>query len=522
MKPRYISGFHDKNIKKKYCDVVVIGTGVAGLFTALNIDHKYRVIIISKTELDENNSNLAQGGIAACIDDQDDFQSHYEDTIRAGAYYNREEATKILIEEAPKNIEKLLAYGTNLDRDEKGRLKATREGGHSKRRVLHAKDATGREIIRALAKEVRGRGNIDIQENVFAIDIITNQNAICGVLALDEKEQKVIYRTKAVVLATGGVGQVYKNTTNPSVTTGDGIAMAYRAGANIKDMEFIQFHPTAMYDKEYGQKFLISEAVRGEGAILRNADGEAFMKKYHKMADLAPRDIVARSIFIEKVKTGKPYVYLDITHKDAEFIKNRFPTIYKKCLEKGIDMTKEYIPVSPVQHYIMGGIYTDTNGKTNIKGLYACGECACTGVHGANRLASNSLLEGIVFGNRVVTALNDYVAKAVIRALPMLPMIKYENKYEKINLYKVKERLQDIMDEYVSIVRNEKGLKYALKEVEKMYQALLRDKISVKYYECINMCIVGMLIIKAALKRKESLGAHYRVDTEGQGCIINF
>ncbi|PAB56916.1 L-aspartate oxidase [Anaeromicrobium sediminis] len=521
MKSRYISGFHDSNIPKEICDVIVLGTGVAGLFTALNINDKYKVKVLSKGELEDNNSNLAQGGIAACVHPQDDFKCHYEDTLRAGAYYNRVETTKILIEEAPENIQKLLDYGTDFDRDENENLKVTREGGHTKRRVLHAKDATGREVIRALKEEAKCRENIQIQEHVFAVDIITNENAVCGILTLNEKGQKAIYQSKAVVLATGGVGQVYKNTTNSSVATGDGIAMAYRAGTVISDMEFIQFHPTAMYSEKWGQKFLISEAVRGEGAILRNTNGEAFMKKYDKMADLAPRDIVARSIFTEKVKTGKPYVYLDITHKDPDFVKNRFPTIYKKCLEQGIDITKEYIPVSPVQHYIMGGIYTDEYGKTNIKGLYACGECSCTGVHGANRLASNSLLEGIVFGNRVIQSLNGYIEQVEIRPLPIGPMSLYkDDKY--LDIKQIKEKIQNIMDEHVSILRNEKGLRYALKETEKIYCSLLGEKTSVEYYESMNICTVAVLIIEAALKRRESLGAHYRVDREGKDCIINF
>ncbi|QZY55008.1 L-aspartate oxidase [Crassaminicella profunda] len=520
MKSRYISGFHDVNSKKD-CDVVIIGTGVAGLFTALNISSKERVIVLSKTKLNNNNSNLAQGGIAACVNQEDDFKSHYEDTLRAGAYYNREETTQTLIKEAPKNIKKLLTYGTNFDQDENGNLRVTREGGHSKRRILHAKDATGREVIRSLGVEIESRKNIHVDEDVFAIDLITNKNEVCGVLAVNEHGERIIYQSKAVVLATGGVGQVYKNTTNPEVTTGDGIAMVYRAGGAIHDMEFIQFHPTAMYSEKNGQKFLISESVRGEGAVLRNVKGETFMKKYHKMADLAPRDIVARSIFTEKSINHTPYVYLDITHKTPSFIKNRFPMIYERCLEEGIDMTKEYIPVSPVQHYIMGGIYTDIDGKTNIEGLYACGECACTGVHGANRLASNSLLEGLVFGNRVVQSLTQYISNKRINALPVMPMIEYKGSKD-LDFDYIKEKIENIMDEYISIVRSQNGLKVALKEIKKLSNQLLGCKESIKYYECRNMCTVAILIIKAALKREKSLGAHYRVDTEGQGCIINF
>lgn len=511
MKSRYI---------EVSCDVLILGSGVAGMFTALNIEDSQKVLVISKDHYYENNTNLAQGGIAACVSDEDQFECHYEDTLKAGAYYNKAENTKILIEEAPKSIYKLLDYGTKFDQDENGDLKVTREGGHRRRRILHAKDATGREVIRSLGEEIKKRKNIVLEENVFAIDLITRKGKTCGVMAINKDGEKIVYKSKAVVLATGGIGQIYRNTTNPSVATGDGIAIAHRAGAIIMDMEFVQFHPTAMYSKEFGQKFLISEAVRGEGAILRNIYGEAFMKKYHEMGDLAPRDIVARSIFIEKKKTNSPYVYLDITHKTSDFIKNRFPTIYKRCLEEEIDMTKEYIPVSPVQHYIMGGIYTDKDGKTNIEGLYACGECACTGVHGANRLASNSVLEGVVFGNRVANSINCYVKNVKMKDEYF---VFKEQGSSNIDFYKLKEEINMIMDEYASIVRNEEGLKYALNKIEAIQKKLMNHGDCIGYYECVNICTVSKIIIKSALNRKESLGAHFRDDyLEGLGCIINF
>ncbi|WP_053955388.1 L-aspartate oxidase [Inediibacterium massiliense] len=516
-----IFGSVEEDPKKEICDVLILGTGVSGLYSSLNIDSKYQIILISKTTLDQNNSSLAQGGIAACIDEHDDFFSHYEDTLRAGAYYNREETTKVLIKEAPNNIEKLLEYGVMFDRDEFGHLKVTKEGGHSKRRIVHVKDATGKEVIRALGEEVKKRKNIKLYENTFAVKLFTYEGKVCGVLAIKDN-QKVIYQSKVVILATGGAGQVYKNTTNPHTATGDGIAMAVNVGAKIKDMEFIQFHPTALYDQYHDQKFLISEAVRGEGAILRNIKGEAFMKKYHPMKDLAPRDIVARSIFIEKEKTKKSHVYLDITHKSSDFIKERFPTIYNRCLEDGIDMTKEYIPVSPVQHYTMGGIDTDVNGKTNIDRLYACGECACSGVHGANRLASNSLLEGIVFGKRVA----DHIHKT-IDSLDLLPIhIEQEQKgcriKNNIDTQKIKERIKKMMDAKVFIMRNEKDLLYAHKEIEKIENIIKDQTSTIDEYECMNLCIVAKLIIDASLKRTKSIGAHYRIDEEGRNCIINF
>lgn len=525
MKTRYIEDIDVSQTKTIYCDVLVLGSGIAGLSTALNIAQQYKVIIISKSMLDQSNSSLAQGGIAACIHPEDDFALHIEDTLRAGAYYNKLEATEILIQEAPENIQKLLVYGANLDRDEKGQLKVTREGGHSRRRILHAKDATGREVVRALGKAIKERANILLKEHVFAIDILTVKDTATGIVAIDEDGEKVIYQSKAVVVATGGIGQLYKNTTNAAIATGDGIAMAYRAGAYIRDMEFIQFHPTALYSDQPGQRFLISEAIRGEGGVLRNNKGQAFMHKYHEMKDLAPRDIVARSIFTEMIKTNMHHVYLDITHKPASFIIERFPTIYERCLEEGIDMTKQWIPVAPTEHYMMGGIVTDVNGQTNIRGLYACGECACTGVHGANRLASNSLLEGMVFGNRAAQSINGYIRKAQIKGGYIRSIAKGHNENSiPISVDAFKEELHNIMEQSVSIVRSEKDLKKACKEIEILGHSLSwENQNPIQYYEAINMYTVALLIIKGALKRKESLGAHYRAeDMEGHNCIINF
>ncbi|WZL73221.1 L-aspartate oxidase [Clostridiaceae bacterium 35-E11] len=525
MKTRYIEDIDVSQMKTINCDVLVLGSGIAGLSTALNIAQQYKVIIISKAVIDQNNSNLAQGGIAACVHPEDDFALHIEDTLRAGAYYNKVETTKVLIEEAPKSIEKLLSYGANLDRDEKGQLRVTREGGHSKRRILHAKDATGREVVRALGQAIKERENIVLKEHVFAIDILTVKDMATGIVAINEDGEKIIYQSKAVVMATGGVGQLYKNTTNAIIATGDGIAMAYRAGASLKDMEFIQFHPTALHSDQSGQRFLISEAVRGEGAVLRNNKGQAFMHKYHEMKDLAPRDIVTRSIFTEMIASNSKHVYLDITHKPASFITERFPTIYGRCLEEGIDMTKQWIPVVPTEHYTMGGISTDVNGQTNIKGLYACGECACTGVHGANRLASNSLLEGLVFGNRVAQSMNEYLKKTIVKQGCVVSISRHhqENRAS-VKVEQCKVALQNIMDQYVSIVRSEEGLKKALKAVEQLRSSLWsKNKRDIPYYEAINMYTVAALIIRGALKRKESLGAHYRVEQmEENKCIINF
>ncbi|MFZ5965549.1 MAG: L-aspartate oxidase [Bacillota bacterium] len=497
------------------CDVLVIGSGIAGLYTALNIDPIYRVMIVTKTSLDAGSSSLAQGGIAACVDPADDFHSHYEDTIKAGAYYNQEKSTEIMIMEAPANIHRLLEYGTNLDKDEQGKLKVTREGGHSKRRVLHAKDATGREVIRALIQEVGKRKNIEVNENTFAIDLIIDRGQCRGMKAVDNQGKLHVFESRMTVMATGGIGQVYKNTTNPQEATGDGIAMAYRAGAKVSDMEFVQFHPTAMYTAKPGQRFLISEAVRGEGAVLRNIHGEAFMEKVHPLKDLAPRDIVARSIFSEMANTNHPCVYLDITHKAPEYIQTRFPMIYGRCLEESIDMTREWVPVAPAEHYIMGGIETDENGKTTMAGIYACGECARTGVHGANRLASNSLLEGLVFGNRGAQSINLELNEMKDQQPETRLEYKIEKCYSSIEIEEMKSRLRNIMDKYVSIIRNEEGLKQAAREIDEIKRIILHKKYSgISYYELLNMINVAALIVEAALKRKESLGAHYRDDQD--------
>ncbi|SHK38019.1 L-aspartate oxidase [Paramaledivibacter caminithermalis] len=501
---RYLIDFNLDKIIKRCCDVVIIGSGIAGLYTALNINKDYKVIVLSKDEIEENNSSLAQGGIAACISDEDDIELHMEDTLKAGSYYNDKEAVRILVSEAKENIENLVKLGVVFDRDEKGNLMVTREGGHSKRRIIHSKDQTGKEIIRALKKAVENRDNIQLIKEAFAIDILTDRKKASGILVKNNNEVYAIL-AKSIVLATGGIGQIYKNTTNSLIATGDGIAMAYRAGVNIVDMEFVQFHPTAFYSKKDRKRFLISEAVRGEGAVLRNSTGEAFMKNYHEYKDLAPRHIVAKAILTEMKKEEKPNVYLDITHKDEEFIKNRFPYIYSECLKRGIDITKEYIPVCPVQHYIMGGIEIDYTGRTNIDNLYACGEAASVGVHGANRLASNSLLDGIVFGNRVAKDINNNRRNIYDFELKY----SYNKEEKKLDLKEIKEKIREVMNKYVFIFRNEEGLNKALIIIKEIIEELNRyRKDSVEYYECVNIATVAYLIIISALKRKKSLGSH--------------
>lgn len=510
---RYLTNLNFKRTNKKYYDVIIVGTGVAGLYTALNVNDKYKILMLTKDKIDENNSNLAQGGIAACISNRENMKLHMEDTLKAGSYHNDKEAVRILVSEAPENIQKLVKLGAEFDRNVNGNLMVTMEGGHSERRIIHSKDQTGKEVIRALSREVKNRSNIEVIENSFAIDIITHEDKCIGVLVENEGEIYAVL-AKAIVLATGGIGQTYVNTTNSLIATGDGIAMAYRAGAEIIDMEFVQFHPTAFYSEKDRKRFLISEAVRGEGAVLRNNKGEAFMKKYHKMRDLAPRDIVSKAILTEMKQENATNVYLDITHKNEEFIINRFPHIYKECLNRGIDITKEYIPVCPVQHYMMGGIKTDYKGRTSITSLYACGETASLGVHGANRLASNSLLDGIVFGNRVANDINESMILGNVYDIDL----EYDRKQEKLklDLGNIKETIKEVMSKYVFAFRSEKRLSKAFEIIKEVNQKLNKySGHNKEYYECANMAVTAYLIIDAALKRKKSLGSHIIVEDLG-------
>lgn len=509
----------------KHYDAIIIGTGIAGLFTALNIDKKLNILMITKSSIDDGNSVLAQGGIVSCINPE----IHFEDTMRAGSFYNKEKAIEVISKNSKANIEKLIEYGVNFDKDEFGNLKLTREGGHRERTILYSKDITGKEIIRALNNEVKKRKNICILEKTQSIKFLKNSETISGIITLDENNDIREYNSKVVVVATGGIGRIYKNTTNSDQMTGDGIALSYKAGAKIKDMEFVQFHPTAMYGETCERRFLISEAVRGEGALLKNTKDEKFMQKYHHMMDLAPRDIVSRSIFKEMKATKSNFVYLDITHKDLNFIKERFPNIYEHCLKNEIDMTKDYIKVAPAEHYIMGGIETDLHGKTNIDGLYACGECACTGAHGANRLASNSLLEGIVFGERVAKSINHRYLNQKEQELrenkyKIKDDITKENEKWDIEVYKeykvkdnyqnkllnIENRLREVMTLNVSIVRNKKELLNSLRKISELERVLNNEKsLNKKYFELKNMLIVSKLITQAALSREESIGAHF-------------
>ncbi len=489
-------------------DVVIVGAGAAGLYTALNIDSKLNVIILSKLDLEESNSIFAQGGIAAIRLSTDTWESHINDTRIAGAGMCDIEAVTVLVKEGPDNIENLIKLGVPFDRDSDNNLCITKEAAHSCNRIVHCGgDATGYHLTKTLIENCRLKHNIKIIENMHMLDIITENNTAVGVVA-KSGEKNILIEAAHTVIASGGIGRVYRNSTNSICSTGDGIAAAKRAGATLKDMEFVQFHPTALiYPNDNMRFFLISEAMRGNGAVLRNRKGERFMLRAHELAELAPRDIVSRSIVKEMRENDLPCVYLDITFKPREVLKDRFPQIYENCLKRDIDIAVNWIPVFPVQHYFMGGVKTDVNGLTSIANLYACGESACTGVHGANRLASNSLLECLVFGKRCAEYINGNNILA-----PHIGRLDLPDKNERqLDCQTFRSRIRDTMTKKGGIVRNTLEMQEALQEVSE-YFAALSDSVLTGYkqYETLNMATVAMEILQASLARKESVGAHYR------------
>ena len=504
--------------KFKEFDVVILGGGLAGIYTALNLDKSLSVGLFIKDKIEKGSSNLAQGGIAAEVNfDENKKNEHFEDTLRAGSYINDVLATKVLVNEAKVNIENMISLGVSFDRTNDGELVKTLEGGHRSKRILHAGgDATGACIMKDLRKKLYTYDNVSIFENEMAFDIIIDNNKAVGVIVIDPNNEPIYVFSNRIVIATGGLGGIYKNSTNEKIACGDGIALAYRAGIEISNMEFVQFHPTGLYeDDKQGQRFLISEAVRGEGAILRNIEGERFMAKYDKeRMELAPRDVVSQSIYREMFDTWSDHVYLDITHRPKEFLQKRFPTIYEKCLSIGVDMSKDYIPVAPIEHFLCGGIKTDINGNTSLKNVFAVGECANTGVHGANRLASNSLLECIVFGKRIADGINEFKDDDDIKKHNYV-FKKIPNEFYKYNFKSIRVEIREIMDKYVSIVRTTEGLEIAKTIISNHYNNLIKlnNVMSRYYYETLNMATCALLIIEAAINRKCSLGSHYRLNS---------
>jgi len=504
-------------------DVLVIGSGIAGLSFALKVSRHGKVALVTKKNDTDSNTNHAQGGIASVTADDDSFDLHIRDTLVAGAWLCHEDAVEILVREGPKRVRELIDFGVRFtkERDPSGKahLALGREGGHSRRRILYSADLTGREIERALVANAKRNENIRIFEHNVGIDLISDGNRCYGAHVLDLDNGNVMTITaKVVMLATGGLGRVYLHTTNPEIATGDGVAMAYRAGAKVANMEFIQFHPTTLCHPG-ARSFLISEAVRGEGGILRLKDGSTFMEQYHEMGCLAPRDVVARAIDAELKKSGDECVYLDITHLRPEKVKKRFPNIYEKCLSVGIDITKDWIPIVPAAHYSCGGVLADINGRTSLDRLYACGEVACTGVHGANRLASNSLLEAVVFAHRASEDAGK-VLSSVDASYESVAVEYPENVHaDPVPLDVVQEltsKLQMVMWKYVGIVRTDERLnkalthvRYILCESSSMYA---HCELSPELLELRNLAQAAELIVLSALSRKESRGLHYNLD----------
>jgi L-aspartate oxidase len=504
-------------------DFLVIGSGVAGLTFALDAAKRGTVHIVTKRRAQDSNTLWAQGGIAAVMDPSDSARAHVDDTVIAGVGLCHEVVVEICAKEGPERIRELIARGARFD-EKDGVLSLTREGGHSARRIVHSADATGREVERALLEKARAEPNITFFEHHTAIDLIMlsrfgGPDLCAGVYVLDEQSNKVeTFLARATILATGGAGKVYLYTTNPDVATGDGIAMAYRAGAEIGNMEFYQFHPTCLFHPK-AKSFLITEALRGEGAILRLSDGTPFMEKHHPLKDLAPRDVVARAIDFEMKRTGSDNVLLDITHKPPAFIEEHFPTILGECKKWGIDITTEPIPVVPAAHYMCGGITTNLHGQTTIPGLFAIGECAFTGLHGANRLASNSLLEGLVFGHRAAERLTsqlDELRSAPFPAVPDWDPGAAVVSEEAVVVTHDWDELRRTMWNYVGIVRSDARLRRASRRI-----ALLQEEIREYYWrhlvtrdllELRNIATVAQLIVESAAARRESRGLHFTVD----------
>ena len=545
-----------KKINMQQTDFLVIGSGIAGLTYALKAAHEFpdkKVLVMTKASADETNTKYAQGGIAVVNDpEHDSFEKHISDTLIAGDGLCNEKVVEIVIKEGPERVQEIIDWGARFDKENDGDYKRGKEGGHSEFRILHHKDVTGKEMERALLDAVSKQKNIEFIKHFFVVDIITQHHLgylvskatpdveCYGVYVLNlqtNKIEKIL--SKIILLATGGNGQVYRTTTNPSIATGDGVAMVYRAKGRIENMEFIQFHPTALYEPGVrGQAFLITEAVRGDGGILRNKNGESFMEKYDPRKDLAPRDIVARAIDNEMKRTGTEHVWLDCRHFSKEKFTEHFPNIYEKCLSIGIDITQNMIPVAPAAHYSCGGIKTDEWGRSSIRNLYACGECASTGLHGANRLASNSLLEAMVFAHRCymdsIIKFSESSAPPLSRQLAgwrgaggEVPDWNAEGTSEPKEMILITQSLKElqlIMSDYVGIVRNNVRLQRAMRrldllweETEQLYES---STLSPQLLELRNMITVGYLIVKGASFRKESRGLHFNTDYPGKSNLV--
>ncbi|MCA9175287.1 MAG: L-aspartate oxidase [Planctomycetales bacterium] len=510
---RYLVSFHPKRVPHYFTDVLIIGGGLAGLRAANAVDPRCEVLIVTKDVLKQSNSNYAQGGIAGVLDPEDRFEEHVEDTLRAGGGLCDREIVELVVREGPQRIHELIEWGTQFDEDEQGELVLGREGGHSRRRIVHANgDATGREVIRAMIAWTRKQRNIGIWENAFTLDLLTDESGCRGAVIAEGNRRTLVW-AKQVILCTGGAGQIYRETTNPNVATGDGHAMAARAGAQLRDMEFMQFHPTVLYIAG-SSRSLITEAVRGEGAYLRDRYNHRFMPEYHELAELAPRDVVSQAIVTQMEKTRHPCVYLDMSHLDAEQVHRRFPGIAKACANFDIDIATDLIPVRPGAHYMIGGVTVDQQGRTTLPNLWAAGEVTSSGLHGANRLASNSLLEGLVFGaragvgasNAALTRMDTYYASPLTSELDGVSV-------EPLDVADIRNSLQSLMWRAAGVRRVEEGLEEASEMIDGWRKYVLNHEFDNQAgWELQNLLTVSQIVIRAASARHESRGTHLRED----------
>ncbi len=511
--PRYLVPFHPKRIPHHFCDVLIIGGGIAGLRAAMQIDPRLSVLVITKDTMEQSNSAYAQGGIASVIDPDDNFASHVEDTLVAGANLCDREVVEMVVSEAPQHIRQLIEWGTNFDR-EQGELQLGREGGHSHRRIVHALgDATGFEIMRAIIQRVRDQQDAQIWTNTFTIDLLTHEDRCRGALVWHAQHGRTFIWAKETILCTGGAGQIFRETTNPEVATGDGHALAYRAGAELRDMEFMQFHPTVLYIAG-GSRSLITEAMRGEGARLIDSMGRRFMSEYDERGELAPRDVVSQAIVEQMEKTRQPCVFLDLSHLDPENVRKRFPGITRICAEFGIDIATDPIPVRPGAHYMIGGVTVDHQGRTTLPGLWAAGEVTSSGLHGANRLASNSLLEGLVYGAHAGAGATE----SALSTPDSFQAIPLENKTtephtEPLDLADIRNSLKSLMWRAAGVRRTGPQLADAARTIRRWCGYVLARQLNDSAgWELQNMLTVASLMVEGALIREESRGVHLRTD----------
>lgn len=507
----YLVGFDTETIERRFYDVVIVGSGIAGLTAAIKASRLYRTALLTKGSLKETSTWYAQGGIATAIGENDSPLLHLNDTLEAGAGLCNKEAAEILVSEGPDRIAELVAMGADFDKIS-GAVTLTREGGHSLPRILHAGDATGSAIEQALLDQLKTAENLDVLTEVFVLDVLTAKDRCVGVLMFDSAIMRsVAILSKVTILATGGIGQLYRMTTNPKIATGDGIAMAFRAGAEIMDMEFLQFHPTALDDLK-SPRSLITEALRGEGAYLRDCRGSRFMVGKHPLAELAPRDIVVRAMVEAMNACGEDHIYLDATHIPKEQLRKRFPNIFERCMESGYDLSQDLTPVSPAAHYMVGGVKASMAGKTSIPGLFVSGEIAATGVHGANRLASNSLLEGLVMSSHIIQELPEAVKEGEGGLEQEHIVSRKRQSCSGIDVKAKRSALQQLMTDHAGIVRTEAGLDQAMMQVGILQRLLDCEMHDVDGFELQNMVTVARLIIEAARLRTESRGVHFRED----------